>query len=651
MTGDAQATALFANRAAALDPDSDVVINNLIHSGYLVGDLDSSLAMADRLAELAKSDLMREVGRAAAEMLRASIDGSLEDAKRHLSEFADRSRRLGHPHFEGVSLLNEALMIRAQGDGRAMLTTATKAIDALAASSSGNELASARFAKAWALALIGDLEASRALMVSTGNGLRNVTRGEYLVELSDIEAMFGDAERAQLLITEYWTSDQQLPLARLAKTIESQLLVRAGRPNHALGLLSSLGRQPPTAEAGALSRVMALRAIAAVAAADAGASRMAIAAIAHAEKQQAFLWRDLASVASASASGKLSEAISSIHPQRVAVISMAAELAIDGLSELTDEAMSIVAEEAALRPQRWRRPLREALEARGGASRLPAARLLDLIGDTSDIRPLRLIAKEPRRSTGDRRLGKGLAKRLAPRVIVEDLGRVAVRIGSVVIAGGEIRRKVLALLCFLASRPRLEATREEVMEALWPDMNPDAALNSLNQTIYFLRRIFEPAYEEDSSAGYLRQESDVVWLDPDLVTSRSRTCAGLMAQLETEASPELVRALSDEYVGRFALDFSYDDWATDYRDWLHIAYLRAIEGAVQSDMASGHFARGIALARRALEVDPRLDALELSLVRLLKGAGAHSAAAEQYQRYAEIQKRDFGVDAPGLDGL
>jgi DNA-binding SARP family transcriptional activator len=182
------------------------------------------------------------------------------------------------------------------------------------------------------------------------------------------------------------------------------------------------------------------------------------------------------------------------------------------------------------------------------------------------------------------------------------------------------------------------------MDALWPDMNPDAALNSLNQTIYFLRRVFEADYDEDSSAGYLRQESDVVWLDQDLVTSRSRTCVSLIDRVETLADPELVAQLSQEYLGRFALDFSYDDWATDYRDWLHIAYLRAIESAVQADMASGHFERGIALARRALEVDPRLDALELSLVRLLRGAGAHTAAAEQYERYAEIQKREFGVD-------
>ena len=29
-------------------------------------------------------------------------------------------------------------------------------------------------------------------------------------------------------------------------------------------------------------------------------------------------------------------------------------------------------------------------------------------------------------------------------------------------------------------------------------MAPDIAVNSLNQTVYFLRRVFEPSYKDDS---------------------------------------------------------------------------------------------------------------------------------------------------------
>ncbi len=41
-------------------------------------------------------------------------------------------------------------------------------------------------------------------------------------------------------------------------------------------------------------------------------------------------------------------------------------------------------------------------------------------------------------------------------------------------------------------------------------------LNSLNQTVYFLRRVLEEPYIDDLSPGYLHHDSDLIWLDQDL---------------------------------------------------------------------------------------------------------------------------------------
>jgi DNA-binding SARP family transcriptional activator len=235
--------------------------------------------------------------------------------------------------------------------------------------------------------------------------------------------------------------------------------------------------------------------------------------------------------------------------------------------------------------------------------------------------------------------------------MVEDLGRLAIHLGAVEISGGDVRRKVLATLCFLLTRPRFAAAKEEVMDAMWPDMDPTAALNSLNQTLYFLRRVFEPAYTEDTSAGYVHQESDIVWLDPLLVQSRSAVSAALIAEYARQPDPEIVRRLTESYIGRFALDFAYEDWASDFRESLHVGYLHVIESSIRDDINAGHFERGVAVARRALELDPGLDVLELSLLRLLKNAGAHSAAAEQYGRYAHLLRDDLGVDPPPLESI
>jgi two-component SAPR family response regulator len=90
----------------------------------------------------------------------------------------------------------------------------------------------------------------------------------------------------------------------------------------------------------------------------------------------------------------------------------------------------------------------------------------------------------------------------------------------------------------------------------------------------------------------------------------------------------------------------YEEWATDFRDWLHVSCLRVIEEQIRALLDAGDHDGGIAMARRAVLTDPRNEELEASLLRLLRGSGAHAAAAEQYAHYATMLKRDLGIEAP-----
>jgi two-component SAPR family response regulator len=69
------------------------------------------------------------------------------------------------------------------------------------------------------------------------------------------------------------------------------------------------------------------------------------------------------------------------------------------------------------------------------------------------------------------------------------------------------------------------------------------------------------------------------------------------------------------------------------------------------DFTSGHYDRGIRIARRALDVDPSAEQIEICLLRLYRVTGAHSAAAEQYAHYASVVREVMGVEPPSLDTL
>jgi DNA-binding SARP family transcriptional activator len=99
------------------------------------------------------------------------------------------------------------------------------------------------------------------------------------------------------------------------------------------------------------------------------------------------------------------------------------------------------------------------------------------------------------------------------------------------------------------------------------------------------------------------------------------------------------------------LDFEYEEWASPYRDWLHASFLEVVERALATDIETGHFERGIRAARRVLDVDPGAEQVEVSLLRLYRASGAHSAAAEQYGHYAAVMREQLGIDPPPLETL
>jgi DNA-binding SARP family transcriptional activator len=398
---------------------------------------------------------------------------------------------------------------------------------------------------------------------------------------------------------------------------------------------------------------MATEAYAAVAAGLPDAKGKATEAHRVAARQAAHRWRRVAELLRgySGSADEFRAAVRSVGEPSPWTLTFVADLLVRRLDELGDSELILVGDASRLHPDRWRFVLREEVASAPLNSGFGAARLLETIGERPDIRTLRAFARRHRKMPGASMLGRQLSRRLAEAVTVNDLNRVAIRVGERQVSGSSVRRKVLALLCFLLTKPDMSSTRDQVLDALWPELSPIDALNSLNQTVYFLRRVLEENYVDDLSPGYLRHGSDLIWLDRDLVTSRSNECRQLIKGLPLVPSPDQVTRLAELYEGRFAIDFEYEEWATPYRDWLHASFLEVVERAVSGDLETGHYQRGIQLARRVLDIDPSAEQVEVSLLRLYRASGAYAAAAEQYAHYAAAVREQLGVEPPPLDSL
>jgi len=646
--GAAEDGLMLAQLAVAADSDSTAALVNLAAAHALAGNVAGTLDIA-RLLERSGRAEFEMLGTATLRTMETSLDGSLDTAAIALERLISSLAPEPASHYRGVALLNNALLHIARGDFATARDLASDAVNQLGPGLSVVELVSAQIARAAATAYLGDIDSARREMQAV---LKFAPAGQDLelaAEIAEVEALTGEPNRAWPLLERVADivsgSTEMGEHALLSRVL---LLLRDGQIDDARRDLLQFqhGRPMP---------VIAFEAQRLFAEALTDASSGLRVAVRRAEKaaelaaaQGAWFWESCGKTLAAVADRRNnpSHAITLAAERLPVVISALAEVVLARLHEMTPGAYQAVLGEAERRPWRWRAAVRQSLVRAEGAHLELLAQLLERIGEVEDIPRLR-EAERGRREGRAPRLSRSLARRLASRVFVEDLGRVQITIGSHTTDGSEIRRKVLALLCLLLSKPKFASTREEVIDRLWPDHDPASALNSLNQTVYFLRRVFEEDFRDEVSPGYVGQDGETIWLDGELIDCRSRTCLEIIRSMPRDPTPDGAIELVTNYRGRFALDFAYEDWSSDYRDSLHAAYLRVIEHSLRLDLDTGHFDRGTFVAERAAEVDPDSEEIQAALVRLYVHSGAHAAAAEQYAHYANAL-RDLGLEPPAL---
>jgi len=653
--GDYQA-AIAASQAVldsgTTDPvQRDHALLNLATLYLNYGDAERALSLARSLTS-SRDPNLRSIAEVTIAILQARTAGDIDSINTRLRAMA-RDQRADRSHHYAVTMLNLAYNSVTQDRLQDAIVEVDAALEAFEATSGLLELSSAIITKAQILARLGDVAQARELIQSVVDADTDYQHNEVYSEAADVMDTFASRESA-LAILDRAGHHSTLSTAdrRLLALTTARLHIRQGDFEDAATAMddyppgqSTVVGQPAALEV-TRAYLMTSRGDTEARDAVALATDRAASQGAHAMRRVGELLRGLLTSPAA-----LSQAVVTIGATYPWHLTFLADVLAPRLASINEEARAEVARAASLHPERWRRALRAALAAVEGSSQLAAANLLERIGDQSDIPRLRRLAKAGRRSREATNLGRSLSRRLAPRVRIEDQGRVGISVAERDVAGTSVRRKVLALLCFLITKADLAATRDQVLDALWPELDPEIAINSLNQTLYFLRRVFEENYTEDLSPGYVHHDSDVIWLDPELVTARSVECRRLIHDMPPRPSPDDVERLTMLYRGRFALDFEYEEWASAYRDSLHAAYLEIVERSVLDDFSSGHYDRGIRVARRALDVDASAEQIEVALLRLYRVSGAHAAAAEQYAHYATYMREELGVEPPPLDAL
>jgi DNA-binding SARP family transcriptional activator len=211
-----------------------------------------------------------------------------------------------------------------------------------------------------------------------------------------------------------------------------------------------------------------------------------------------------------------------------------------------------------------------------------------------------------------------------------------------------LRPKVRALFQLLAIHtPRL-VHRERLLEALWPDLKPEAGVRNLHVAISQLRAFLEPGAGRGDHRLLLRDgesyrlalshgdECDVLEFERAVTAWRRIRDTG-----RTEEIAGALRTAHRWYAGSLLPELGPTEWVVTERRRLRIRAADVAGALAEAELLLDRPGEAVEAARRGLELDRYRDRSWQLLIAAHREAGS-TAAAERAQREYERVIRALG---------
>jgi DNA-binding SARP family transcriptional activator/ActR/RegA family two-component response regulator len=206
------------------------------------------------------------------------------------------------------------------------------------------------------------------------------------------------------------------------------------------------------------------------------------------------------------------------------------------------------------------------------------------------------------------------------------------------------RRKVKALLAFLWLRRGDCLSREELVEALWPESDPQLARGRLKQTVLVLRTIVEAPRSPGADWRYIQEKGGAYCFNVDAdagsdVEDFERELGLAREVRERGDADAALRAYRRAFALRrseFLPEFRSEEWAVTEATRLDDLYLQSLEEASEVYAAGGQYARAVELLCQVIREDPLRERAYPALMRYLWLERKHVEALRVYQRLRDV---------------
>ena len=193
----------------------------------------------------------------------------------------------------------------------------------------------------------------------------------------------------------------------------------------------------------------------------------------------------------------------------------------------------------------------------------------------------------------------------------------------------------LAVLKYVLHHRSRFIARDVLMDAFWPNADPESARNSLNVAMHSLRQALRSVTSlpviQFENGNYCLNPNLQLWIDVEEFERHIK--AGQIIQGAgqiTEAIREYEAAIS-LYQGDFLADDPYEEWTISTRDRLRLAYIDALDHLSQFYFSQEDYSASATLCQLILACDNCQEDAHCRLMRCYSRQGQRHLALRQYQ--------------------
>jgi LuxR family maltose regulon positive regulatory protein len=208
------------------------------------------------------------------------------------------------------------------------------------------------------------------------------------------------------------------------------------------------------------------------------------------------------------------------------------------------------------------------------------------------------------------------------------------------------RKSSLRLFQYLIVNYTTKKTKDQIIEALFPERSLQSAYNEFYVALSQLRKALEPGLSSGRDSQFIKQTGEHYFFSLDHVDLDVYHFIQLIQKYEEAPSPERIDLLQQAvrlYRGDYFEEYPYEAFLEMTREKLRVLYLNALYKLACYHWDRTDYQRGIEYFETCLYYDPLQEDVYHDYIKRLLKAGLHIQAKRVSQHYKKHIERELGV--------